>query len=87
MRSDLKQLEIYFSQLDVNEHHFYYTADTAGGDSGGPVYVEEGFTANGQWYSYKTVIGINSFAADNYNTGIRITPELLAFYNHNQKLN
>lgn len=69
-----------------NEHHLYYTADTAGGDSGGPVYVEEGFTANGQWYSYKTVVGINKSSAGAYNTGVRITPELLAFYNHNQYL-
>lgn len=70
-----------------NEHHLYYTADTAGGDSGGPVYVEEGFTANGQWYSYKTVVGIHMSFAGAYNTGVRITPELLAFYNHNQYLN
>lgn len=76
-----------YSQCDLNANHFYYTADTTDGTSGGPVYVQEGFqTADGVWHNYRTVIGINSFHADDYNTGVRITPELLAFYNHNQYL-
>lgn len=67
----------------------YYDADTAGGDSGGPVYAEEAFiTKNGTVYDYKTVIAINT-AHDNeknLNVGIRITPDILKFYNSNPNI-
>ena len=72
-------------QGNCEPYRFGYNTDTAGGDSGGPVYVEEGFqTADGEWHDYKTVVGIHTH---NGNSGVRITPELLAFYNHNQYLN
>lgn len=70
-----------------------YTADTTGGVSGGPVYVEEGFFGGDNlWHNYKTVIGINAYGASSdkepiCNFGVKITPELLTFYNHNQYLN
>lgn len=76
------------------QYCFSYTADTAGGDSGGPIYAEEGFVGSDNlWHNYKTVIGINAYSAFNsenvpiYNFGVRMTPELLTFYNHNQYLN
>lgn len=72
-----------------SEKRLCYDADMAGGDSGGPVYVEEGFVGSDNlWHNYKTVIGINTHESEYYqcNLGVRITPELLAFYNHNQYL-
>lgn len=69
---------------NCTSHRFGYNADTAGGDSGGPVYVEEGFVGSDNlWNEYKTVVGIHTH---NGNSGVRITPELLTFYNHNQYL-
>lgn len=72
-----------------NTKRLFYTADIVGGDSGGPVYVEEGYMgADNRWHEYKTVIGINTHQATpyNFNLGVRITPEILAFYNNNKKL-
>jgi len=64
-----------------------YDADVAGGDSGGPVYVEEGFTINGgDCYDYKTVIAINVASSGIDNFGVKITPDLLKFYNDNPNI-
>lgn len=63
----------------------YYSNDTTAGNSGGPIYVTENF--NGQ--TYKTVIGITSsipWDSDEYNTGTRITTELLRFFKFNPNL-
>jgi len=60
----------------------YYSNDTTPGNSGGPIYVTENY--NGE--TYKTVIGITSstpWDSDEYNTGIRITTELLRFFKFN----
>ena len=59
---------------------FQYNADTAGGCSGGPVYIEEGITVNGKLEEYKTVIAINKASG---NWGARMTAELLKFYGDN----
>lgn len=63
-----------------------YNADMTYGDSGGPVYVEEGLSYNGQLYDYKTVVAINVSHLSSYNTGVRITTDLLKFYNGNTYL-
>lgn len=59
-----------------------YNADTAGGDSGGPVYVEDGIIVNGKLEDYRTAIGIH-IAGGTYNTGVKITPEIFKFYMSN----
>ena len=63
-----------------------HDADFAGGESGGPLYVEEGVTINGTTTEYKTVIGIN--IADNltYNTSVRVTPNILKFVYDNPNI-
>ncbi len=72
-------------QNNFTDFRFSYNTDTAGGDSGGPVYVEEGFVGSDNlWHEYKTVVGIHTH---NGNSGVRVTPELLTFYNRNQYLN
>lgn len=74
---------------NYSSRYFYYTTDVAPGDSGGPVYVEEGFFGSDNlWHEYKTAIGISTRQSKDgtHNLGIKITPELLAFYNHNQYL-
>lgn len=64
-----------------------YNADTAGGDSGGPVYVNEGITINGTLYEYKSVIGIHtSGTSGSYNSGVRITDDILKFYYDNNHI-
>lgn len=78
---------------DSNDERIRYNADMSGGDSGGPVYVEEGFrTDNDQQFDYKTVVAIN--VAQNIvedenqmrNIGVKITPDLLKFYNSNPNI-
>lgn len=89
--------DYYNSVPAKNKYRFFYDADTYGGDSGGPVYVDEAFYAGGQWYTYKTVIGIHTastvnstpgyqYCDSNYNSGVRITPDLLKFYYENTYL-
>lgn len=64
-----------------------YNADTAGGDSGGPVYAEEGFTTNsGERYDYKTVVAIHVATSGIDNIGVRITPDILKFYMNNSNI-
>lgn len=64
-----------------------YNADTAGGDSGGPVYVNESFvgTINGYSvsYDYNTVIAIHTQAG---NIGVRINFDIMYFCYQNSYL-
>ncbi len=65
----------------------YYTADSTGGNSGGPVYITETRLDK----TYYTVIGINvSGISQNgvplYNSAIRINTDLLHFYCNNPNL-
>lgn len=71
-----------------NPRCIFYDADTAGGDSGGPVYIEEQTTAGGSLEKYKTAIAINVAESSyyNYNTGVQITGDLLRFYKNNTEL-
>ncbi|MDE6672198.1 MAG: trypsin-like peptidase domain-containing protein [Ruminococcus sp.] len=59
---------------------FQYDADVASGDSGGPVYIEEGIVVNGELYEYKTVIAIHKASG---NWGAKITPKLAKLYGDN----
>lgn len=76
--------------LNSDKTNLYYDADTSSGDSGGPVYIEEGFTTNSKdHYDYRTVIAIN-VAHHNvfmHNIGVRITPDILKFYYGNSNIN
>ncbi len=73
-------------KYDTNAN-IMYDADMAGGDSGGPVYVEEMFTLpTGERYEYKTVVAINVATSDIDNFGVRITPDLLSFYKDNPNI-
>lgn len=80
-----------------NNYRCFYDADAVNGNSGGPVYVEEGFKVGDQWYKYKTVVAIHSggFATlpsnynyfdPEYNSGVTITPDILNFYYSNSHL-
>lgn len=64
----------------TSENVLAYYTDTAGGDSGGPVYVEESVSINGQSKEYKTVIGINCSEFSTRNFGTRVNSDLLRFY-------
>lgn len=65
-----------------------YNADTAGGDSGGPVYVNESCVNGEMTYDYNTVIAIN--VAENEgqkkNKGVRINFDILWFCYQNKRL-
>lgn len=73
-----------------------YDTDTKGGTSGGPVYVEEGFSVrmNGQlqFYEYRTVVAINvseknpEDTSPDHNSGVRIDANHLKFYCSNPNL-
>lgn len=71
-----------------NETRIGYNADAAPGDSGGPVYAQEGFSTsnNSDLYEYKTVIAIHGTASDYENFGVRITPDILNFYYNNSNI-
>ena len=74
------------SSSSSNNYRLWYNADTSGGDSGGPVYVQEGVSANNTLYEYKSVIGIHTNGAGqggSYNSGIRVTDDILRFYYEN----
>ncbi|MBD5159646.1 MAG: trypsin-like serine protease [Ruminococcus sp.] len=66
-----------------------YTADTSGGNSGGPVYITESYNEN----TYYTVVGINvahpsedDVDYKKYNIGTRMTTDLIHFYNNNPNI-
>lgn len=70
----------------ANSKIFRFTADTSGGNSGGPIYAVE--ILNGT--TYHTVIGINvsqpSLMNAPYNTGVRFDALILKFYQSNSNL-
>lgn len=70
----------------INSFNIHYDADMSNGDSGGPVYVEEGKYISGTLYSYKSVIGINVSQNTSYNCGVRITDDILRFYYENSNI-
>lgn len=63
----------------VSTYRISYTADTSGGNSGGPIYV----SMNDGTEEYITVIGIHTSGGTQTNSGIRITFPLLKFYKQN----
>jgi V8-like Glu-specific endopeptidase len=63
-----------------------YDADMTYGDSGGPVFVEEGIFASGNLGEYKTAVGINVYQTSVANYGVRINEDLLKFYKKNTYL-
>ncbi|MDE6797758.1 MAG: trypsin-like peptidase domain-containing protein, partial [Ruminococcus sp.] len=72
-----------------NDTLIQYTADMTPGNSGGPVYLTESYNGT----TYYTVVGINvsNPSKDNvdyqkYNTGTRMTTDLIHFYNNNPNL-
>ncbi len=75
-----------------NNTNVFYDADVGTGHSGGPVYATEEFTINSQTspkrYSSKTVIAINVgiYPKDLENIGLKITPDILKFYNKNPNI-
>lgn len=66
-----------------SEYIIGYTADTKGGESGAPVYYTESYGK----YEYNTVIGIHTSGNDTCNYGMRMTTDLIDFYNGNPNLN
>ncbi len=78
--------------LSRTTKYFDYDADTAPGDSGGPVYVQEEFSDD----TYNTVIAINVAHTDpddnpdndaaKKNHGVRITPDILKFFYNNPNI-
>ena len=68
--------------VSKNSYMLDYNADTSYGDSGGPVYIEEGIVVNGKLESYKTAIAIN-VCHSSYNSGVRMTAETLKLYGDN----
>lgn len=70
-----------------NNERIGYDADTASGDSGGPVYVEECFSTNrGELYDYRTVIAINTTISYYEGFGIPMDIDMLKFYLSNSNI-
>lgn len=70
-----------------DNNRLYYTTDTSGGNSGGPIYVTSSYYGT----VYYTVIGIhtrgfNSDDVDQLNSGVRMTTDLLHFYKFNPNI-
>ncbi len=57
----------------------FYTADSSGGNSGGPAYITTSYKNR----VYYTVIGIHNHSLPGMNSATRITPDLLHFYMNN----
>ncbi|MDE6775949.1 MAG: trypsin-like peptidase domain-containing protein [Ruminococcus sp.] len=70
------------SVISVDDKVFYHSADTLGGNSGGPVFVSE--TLNG--ITYNTVVGIHVGGTSTRNTSVRLTAEVLKFLNGNTNI-
>lgn len=73
---------ILSSTTGFDNYRARYSCDTIGGDSGAPVYIINN--------NIKTVIAINTSGAPNhtsYNTGLRITTDILNFVYDNPNLN
>lgn len=73
------------SVVYVDSNRIRFTADTSGGNSGGPIYAVE--TLNG--ITYHTIVGINVAEPENchvyapYNIGVRFNASILKFYKAN----
>lgn len=86
------QLKSSGNLIRSNNTNVFYDADNGVGQSGGPVYATEEFTtsnqANPEHYSCKTVIAINvaSYPNSLENIGLKITPDILKFYNNNPNI-
>ena len=89
---------LYSTNLYIDpQYMLHYNADMAPGDSGGPVYVDDDYYANGVLVSAHTAIGINTAQMGNtvestsgqykYNQGIKIIPEIYRFYMGNPLYN
>lgn len=82
------------SITEKNKYRCFYDADSEKGNSGGPVYVEERYDIDNVAHKYKTVVAIHSggtsqsydYFDPNYNSGVRVTPDLLKFYYENTYL-
>lgn len=71
------------SSEHTDEYFLGYFADTIGGDSGGPVYVEENLRINNKRRQYKTVVAINVADCGSWNIGVRVNSDILRFYYSN----
>ena len=69
--------------LDLTSTRLIYSCDTAGGNSGCPVYIEE----NRCGRQYNTAIAIHTNGNSSGNKGVRITTDLIHFYYNNPNLN
>ncbi len=71
-----------------NGMNIVYDADMTGGDSGGPVYVNESYISNNISYDYNTVIAINvaQNVSQKKNKGVRINFDILQFCYQNVHL-
>ncbi|MDE5569076.1 MAG: trypsin-like peptidase domain-containing protein [Ruminococcus sp.] len=67
-----------------SDKRLYYDVDTTSGNSGSPVYITEAY-GNKVYY---TVIAIHAYGqgSNPYNSGTRITADLLKFFNGNTNL-
>ena len=63
-----------------------YDADMTNGDSGGPVYVEEGSYVQGNLEEFKTVVAINVSQIYYANYGVKINGDIIKFYKKNTYL-
>ena len=79
----------YIDAVIDTDYLFAHDADTYGGNSGGPVYIEE--SRNNR--SYNTVIAIHTSSENepddepSYNASVRITTNIIHFYMNNPNLN
>lgn len=74
----------YYRYLQNKDLIFCYDTYASSGDSGGPVYMTESYNGN----VYNTVVAIHvGGGCGDYRMGVRITTDLLHFYNNNSNLN
>lgn len=67
------------TSLYGKDYQLCYTADTSSGNSGSPVYITTSYYGK----VYYTVIGINTTGSNKYNSGVRMSTDLLHFYMNN----
>lgn len=74
------------SNLSVEGSLLSYNTVTAGGNSGGPVYLKESYDANSAYGEYNTVIGIHVMVGANNRFAPVMTPIKLKFYLSNPNI-
>lgn len=74
------------SNLSVEGSLLSYNTVTAGGNSGGPVYLKESYDANSAYGEYNTVIGIHVMVGANNRFASVMTPIKLKFYLSNPNI-